>query len=159
MRLLWSVLLFAALPACSVVSPSTPPEGAAAVQANARKWAAANVRGYTFTYERQCFCTAETRGPFVVTVTNGQVASVRRLAGGMTSDGQPMAGPEDTRPENRLRIEDFFALLTGAHRDGAAEVRAVYDARLGFPTSIWIDRDRQMADEEVGYQLSDLRRR
>lgn len=158
MRLLVFFLLLAALPACSAVRPATPAEGLPGVQANARKWAAANVRNYTFTYERQCFCTAETRGPFVVTVANGQVASVRRLAGGMTPDGQPMAGPEDTRPENRLRIEDFFDLITGAHRDGVAEVRTAYDARLGFPTSIWIDRDEGIADEEIGYQISNLRR-
>ena len=154
-----------ALPACRTLRPSSsePTEAVASTRAassaNAQKWRAANVRAYTFTYERQCFCTAEVRGPFVVTVENGAVASVRRLAGGMTPDGTPAPGAEDRRPENRLRVEDFFALLDGAFAENAAEVRVAYDRRLGFPTSVWIDRDRQMADEEVGYRLTDLRRR
>ena len=116
------------------------------------------MRSYVYTLERQCFCTAETRGPFVVTVRDGRVAEVRRLAGGMTPDGQPVAGALDPAPQNRLTIDDLFALVRGAHRDGAARIDATYDARLGHPTRVWIDRSAQMADEEIGYVVTNLRR-
>ena len=157
-RLAALALLLAPLAGCRTAAPAPGAPGPAGVAAQQARWTSARVASYTFTYERQCFCTAETSGPFVVTVENGRVTSVRRLAGGLTPEGQPLPGAEDTRATNRLRVEDFFALVRGAYDEGAATVRATYDDRLGYPTSIWIDRDTRLADEEIGYRITALRR-
>ena len=54
------------------------------------------------------------------------------------------------------RVQGLFEEIAAAYAAGAATVRVTYDERLGYPTSIWIDQDPMMADEETGYTVSAL---
>ncbi len=109
-----------------------------------QRWQAADLGEYQMTLQRMCFCPSpDYTGPFEVTVRDGDVSSVR--LGGARVDA-----------ERGVSVEALFALIDEAYERGAVEVALSFHPELGYPTSIGIDYDRQMADEEIGYRVSDL---
>ncbi len=141
MTRLAAVALLLSLSGCSLLGAGRDDDSALA-DARAR-WAAHGPDAYTMTQSRSCFCPREVTGPFEVTVRDGEVASV-------ALDGASV-------PTDRARsVEALFDLIADAHARDAAEVRVSYDPALGYPTEVWIDYDRQMADEETGYTMSAL---
>ncbi|MEM6327145.1 MAG: DUF6174 domain-containing protein [Bacteroidota bacterium] len=111
---------------------------------NARSlWSDRDVETYTMTLSRACFCLPESLGPFEVRVENGAIVSAMR-------DGQPVPASDV------LTVDALFDLLEDAYDEGAHSVRAEYDAALGFPLSVSIDYDEDIADEEIGYTVTDL---
>jgi hypothetical protein len=145
-RLAAALLLF--LPACvpAATGPVDGPAGEPQSLQEARAlWASAGGDDYAYTISRSCFCPPESTGPFEVTVRDGRIARATR-AGSAVDAGQ-LALPT---------VEELFDQIAEAQRTGAAEVRVSYDDRLGYPAEIWIDVDRMMADEEVGYTVSEV---
>ena len=107
------------------------------------RWAAVGPDAYTMTLSRSCFCPEEYRGPYRVSVRGGTVTRVEM-------NGQ-------TLPADRaLSVEALFALLEDATARPAERIDVTYDARLGYPTSVAIDYDARIADEEVAYTVRDL---
>ena len=123
-----------------VVAPVPTPDDLALARA---KWADAALDGYTMTITRSCFCPPEYRGPYTVAVDGGEVSSV--LYGGQPAE----AGEPPT-------VDALFALLETAYAEGAARVDVDYHDELGYPVELYIDRDTRLADEEVGYSISEL---
>lgn len=126
---------------CSVLGAGRA--GDPALAAARARWAASGPDAYTMTQSRSCFCPRDVTGPFEVTVRDGAVTSV-------TLDGAPV--PTD----RAVTVDALFDLIAEAHARSAAEVRVSYHPSLGYPTEIWIDYDRQMADEEAGYAVTAL---
>ncbi|OZC02061.1 DUF6174 domain-containing protein [Rubricoccus marinus] len=111
-------------------------------QARAR-WEASGADTYTMTLHRSCFCPEDYRGPFDVRVEDDAVASVQF---------QDQALPTD----RVVTIDALFELLAEAYASGAARVDVTYDPELGFPATLYIDRNEMIADEEVGYTVTDV---
>lgn len=133
--------LLLAASGCSVVGASRGGDPALA-EARAR-WEARGPADYAMTQSRSCFCPRDVTGPFEVAVRDGAITSV-------TFDGASV-------PTDRAQsVDALFDLIADAYARDAAEVRVRYDPALGYPTEIWIDYDRQMADEETGYTVSAL---
>ncbi|WP_412062358.1 DUF6174 domain-containing protein [Rubrivirga sp. IMCC45206] len=132
------------------IEPPVLPGGPAAVRAPdldaaMAKWEAADLGAYTMTLRRMCFCpTPDYTGPFAVTVRDGEVASVRL-------DGATVPA------ERGMSVEDLFELLEDAYDREAEVVEVSFDPDLGYPTAINIDYSSMMADEEIGYGVSDLK--
>jgi len=103
---------------------------------------------WRYTLERTCFCMPG-RLEATVHVENGQVVSISNVRG----DGEPFDGAS---PSDFKSIEELFALINEAEREGAAVVQVTYDEVLGYPTDIYIDRDERLADEEIFYRASDV---
>jgi hypothetical protein len=146
-----ALILLLALPAC-VPAPADPTGPGAgdpehSLAAARARWTAAGVDDYSYTLSRQCFCPPEFIGPFNVTVRDGAVRSVTR-------EGAPVNTSQVPIPT----VPAIFDEIAAAIDAGAAEVRVEYDATLGYPTELWIDQDRMMADEETGYSISALSR-
>jgi hypothetical protein len=136
MRLLGTAFIALVLASC-VADPDGPPA-----------WKAPPA--YTYTYQRNCFCPPEWRGPFSVSADSASVVSVfRKLEGG-----------DSVRITERLQsysIDSIRAELNGklAREHDTAIVR--YDSLYGFPASAYIDFSHQMADEEYGFTITDFR--
>lgn len=109
-------------------------------------WSVVGPRDYRFTVRESCFCAPE--GPITVVVRNGAVASATY------ADGGQAVSPE--RLAYLPTIDDLFDLVEDAQAHDAAEVRFVANSAYGYPEQIYIDYDHQMADEEVGYEVSDF---
>ena len=108
------------------------------------RWMAAGLDAYAFTLRRSCFCPSpDYTGPFEVTVRGGAIDTVR-LDGATVDD------------ERGMTVDDLFDLLEDAYERGAVRVDADFDAELGYPTSLYVDYDQRIADEEIGYFVSEL---
>ena len=128
-------------PAPSAPAASRSPE----LDAARERWEAAGLSGYEMTLRRICFCPSpDYTGPFEVTVRGGELEAVAR--GGTRVD--------DERGET---VEGLFDLIEDAYTRKAQSVTVEFDPELGYPANLSIDYSFQMADEEIGYMVSDLR--
>ena len=117
-------------------------------------WAQRKPAVYRFVVRRSCECLPD--------ATRAMRIQVRRHGGApgelvesvtFADDGKPV--PEIARPPV-LTVDGMLALIERAIDERAARIVVTYDARFGYPRSIAIDWDPQMADEEDSYVLSNL---
>ena len=104
---------------------------------------------YAYTLEQRCFC-ANIDQKYRVTVEAGKAVSVAWAT----------AGPDhevgDAVPEGkylRLSIQDIIDQGNDAK---AARVEVEWPAGQLYPTSVYIDQDKMIADEEVTWVISDV---
>jgi hypothetical protein len=115
-------------------------------------WQEKKPAAFSYTYQRNCFCPPDWRGPFSVYADSVSVDSVfRRFAGG---DGDSVAITENLQSYSIDSIRaELNAMLELDH--DTAIVR--YDSVYGFPASAYIDFNFQAADEEYGFTITDFR--
>jgi hypothetical protein len=102
---------------------------------------------YTFTLVVACYCLGGGT-PIDVTVRDGEVVDA-------TYDGEGR-GVEAGTPVDQslwLTVDD---VIDAANDTGAASVEVVWPAGQAYPDSVFVDRDLDTVDEEVGYQLSQV---
>jgi hypothetical protein len=161
-RLLLAALLVAACSAPVEPSPSptdpavtptitpTPtldprPGRSAALESAAATWTSTGYVAYSFTLERTCFCLEAARGPWTATVLDTSVLLVD--AAGNEPD-EALIG------EIPRTIDELFAFLR--MRLDADGFEVTYDPVTGAPLTVAIDPSTAMADEEIGFVISDL---
>jgi hypothetical protein len=120
------LVLAACRPSVPAAGPSVDPP-ATELDSARRAWASRGIRSYAYTMEISCFCIH--RGRYAVEVRDGRVASVR--------DAQTGAPSPESRVEWILTVDQLFERMGQAVRLGT-RVRAVYDARLGYPSEVEI---------------------
>lgn len=112
------------------------------------KWQQQANKHYIYTLQRSCFCPPESRKPMRVRVKEGTIEQV-------------MLVPENiTKPvtyQGARSVASLFALIESAITTNAASIKVIYDAKYGYPTTITIDKDARMADEEIYYKASGMR--
>lgn len=118
------------------------------LDANRQKWESQSPADYSFTLQRSCFCRGDAIRPVNIDVADGKVASAT-----FADTGEPLPADLDY---NKLTVNDLFDTIQQAITDGAARVDVTYDQQSGVPTSIYIDRSEQIADEEVGFSISNF---
>ncbi len=136
-----------ALAACSTAPPATVgPTGPIVDRVTAQRtvWTNQQVRSYTFTIERQCFCPEEYRGPFNVVVVESAATLVTYQGGVAKADS--LANLPKT-------MEAAFDLIVA---NAASEPDVVYDDRFGFPLRIALDPMKNAIDDEVTYVISNF---
>ncbi|CAM3830443.1 DUF6174 domain-containing protein [Nocardioides marinus] len=108
---------------------------------------------YAFTLQVSCFCPYAAV-PVRVTVEGDRVVEAVFEKGG----GRGGAKAGDPAPEFfELTIDDIIAEAEAAEEAGAARVDVTWPEGGDYPTEVYIDRDERMADEEIGYTLSDVK--
>lgn len=103
------------------------------------KWRERGLRNYGYRVRRICFCPREWTRPYRVHVRRGRPVGPHRYVRDI-----------DT-------VRELFAIVQRAI-DGDADELAVRYGRRGVPVSIFIDRDRRVADEELGVRVREFRR-
>ena len=131
---LTAVLLLAA---CGSDSPTAPANRLGEQRA---LWAAQGLTDYTFDVTKVCYC--QSVGDVRVTVKGGVITGVTELASEVARD-----------PETFRTIDGLFDLVQDAYERDAHEVQVEFDPNRGYPTRIWIDYGRMIADEEMGFTL------
>ena len=139
----WAASLLLGASGC-LFGPDDPLDGERKRLLEARTlWRAQGLMDYRYTFRRSCFCAPPATDPVIVTVRGNAVVFVARV-----DDGAPVD------PASYDSIEGLFRLLEEAIDQEAHQVRAEYDAELGFPKTAFIDRDAMIADEELGFEAS-----
>jgi hypothetical protein len=97
-----------------------------------KKWKAAHVGSYRYEIKVICFCPP----------AQAEVFTVKK--------GAPTKYPSGHK--SLASVPRLFKTIQGAIDDDVANLNVTYGKR-GVPTSIYIDRSQQIADEEVGYDV------
>ena len=117
------------------------------------RWAATEPAAYEMTLRHVCFCGGEVTTPVIVTVRGGVVQSRRYV------DGGPLGGRDvDPRLAGTFpAVDGLFRVVEDALARHAAQIDATYDPQRGYPVTLYIDYERNVADEEQGYQVQAFR--
>lgn len=142
-RFLATVVTLGAIGGCDV----TEPEGDLGELGEAMaRWAAVGPDSYQYAVAQLCFCGFV--GPVRVTVVNGVVTN--RV---VVETGEPL---EEFLADGYPNVEGLFAIIADAIARDPAELEVTYDADTGVPLDFWIDYSRNIADEELGYSVSEV---
>ncbi|MGB3543075.1 DUF6174 domain-containing protein, partial [Rubrivirga sp.] len=110
-----------------------------------QRWEDAEIESYTMTLQRVCFCMVpDFTGPYDVTVRDGEVTSV-------------VLEGESVDLDRAETVDGLFELLSNAYSSRAESVEVEFDPAYGFPANLSIDYDSMLADEEIGYLVTDMR--
>ena len=108
------------------------------------------------TVERLCFCTASFRGPFIVQVRNGNVASVETLEGvPATGNGLGDVSALTVSGTFDLTVPGIFDLIGRSFDSDRLEVQ--FNQQNGVPTLVQIDRIALAVDDELTVRVSSFR--
>jgi len=130
------------LAACSV--------GGSEFSRNQKTWQDANIKHYRFELDISCFCAFRSLMPLTIEVLDEQIVSMMGADGSVILD----TDPNYAYFAEYASINNLFVKLDTAFNSGAEEVTVMYDAAYGFPTAIFIDQSKQMADEELRLNVS-----
>ncbi|MFQ6044995.1 MAG: DUF6174 domain-containing protein [Gemmatimonadales bacterium] len=111
-------------------------------------WEALGLDDYDYTLRVVCFCPGEVTTPVRVAVRGDTVADLTYV-----QSGEPV---DSLYRSLFLDVDGLFDKIRGALDQDADSLDARYHATLHFPTHVWIDYSRLMADEEIGYEASEL---
>jgi hypothetical protein len=110
-------------------------------------WKKANIHSYEFLLRINCYCTPETIGPHRIQVKADTIFSVNGI-------------PYDRTKSNVIlkTIPDLFLFIRESDARNPFRKSVTYDSSDGFPTSLYYDFDERIADEEIGYIITDFRK-
>ena len=117
------------------------------------RWKSAAISSYEYGYNKYCDCHRESPPETVVTVRGGTVTSVRHRPVGTTVE-VPAA---DKNLQYYWTVDGLFELVAAAQARGV-QVRAAYDAELGFPREIFIDYDAKLIGDELDLRMTGVTR-
>ena len=146
------LIVGAALGACTParVPPPPPLTPAAQVIEQQRKWDAANVRDYAFTYRDRCFCP----GSFVwvrITVSDGKVSNAELT-------DTTSYGFHHTSEFRRPTVDSLFVWVVNAYTRNAERVDVRYDRTFHFPIEAMMDGKLNVIDDEFAFEVRDFTR-
>jgi Family of unknown function (DUF6174) len=112
------------------------------------KWQQTQPAHYVYRLQPSCYCPQEYTKAIEIEVLNGLVQHAT-----LPPSGTMLASE---RKNNALTVNDLFALIHKAIGKKAAKITVQYDAQYGYPTSIAIDWEKMMADEETYFTATNL---
>lgn len=107
-------------------------------------WEENKFEDYDFTLQINCFCIIEYTMPKRIEVRDNKVVSV---------EGTPF---EDLNDISYRTIDGFFEYIEEKRKLNPVIEDIKYDSIYGFPTYIYFDISEIIADEEIGYTLTDF---
>lgn len=116
------------------------------LSSNLDRWRSNAPAHYRFTYRNRCFCAGTE--PVVVTVAGDSVVNVSPVAG----EGSPPLPASSYRT-----VDGLFARIAEWRDRDPVHTHLEFHDRLGYPTDVFFDFRANIADEEQGFEISDLR--
>ncbi len=109
-----------------------------------QKWKKLGIYNYAFTLRVNCFCPIETVGPHKIIVVNNQIQSV---------NGQSYDPGKHTFVKT---IDELFEVIRINLEKKPYRKTLEYDDRYYFPSNIYFDLSEMIADEEIGYLVTEF---
>lgn len=110
-----------------------------------QKWKNLNISNYEFTLTVNCFCTIETRGPHTIVVKGNKIQSV---------NGEKYDPLKHVAVKT---IDELFEVISVNLERKPFSKTLEYDNRYHFPSNIFFDISQMIADEEIGYTVSQFK--
>ncbi len=109
-----------------------------------QKWKKQGITEYEFTLQISCFCVVDYKRPKSIVVKNNQIESVNGIA------------YADLEYETYMTFDDFFEYIKERQLENPVQENLEFDPTYGFPTYIYFDIKELIADEEIGYTITDF---
>lgn len=110
------------------------------------RWKSKRLTNYTMVQSLRCYCPNGGQKVTVI-VRNNLITDVRDI------NGQSL--PVDSQKPYKT-VDELFAIIRSVDPAKVATLNVVYDNRLGYPTNLYVDPSKQIADEEYGYSVENL---
>ena len=114
--------------------------------ANLNLWNEKKIVNYSFSFKRVCFCPLEYVGPHQVVVQNGKITTV---------NGAPYNKAE--RYGEIYTIPELLQVIKANLDRKPYQKTLNFNPTYGYPTSVFFDFSQQMADEEIGYEITNFK--
>tara|TARA_B100000575_G_scaffold54069_1_gene40613 strand:- start:48885 stop:49274 length:390 start_codon:yes stop_codon:yes gene_type:complete len=110
-------------------------------------WYSLNINNYSMTQQISCYCYPEDFiMPKDIVVHSGKIISINGFS------------PEKTVGyESFLTINEIFQFFDSKLADNPDYYEVKYNTDYGFPVSIFFDMSKMIADEEIGYYITDFK--
>ncbi len=109
-----------------------------------KQWQKQAIDDYSFTLKITCFCVYEYTLPKTVLVRNNAVVSVDGIA------------IEELNDTSHRTFDGFFKYIRERQSENPVVEKLKFDSKYGFPTYIYFDISEMIADEEIGYTITDF---
>jgi hypothetical protein len=110
-----------------------------------KKWNRLGITDYEFTLRVNCFCTSETVGPHKILVKKNSIVSVNGI-------------PYDPNTHFSVKtIEQLFTYIQKTLAEKPVQKTLAFDAQYFYPTNVYFDMSEMIADEEIGYIVTDFK--
>lgn len=110
-----------------------------------KKWNKLGITDYEFTLRVNCFCTSETVGPHKIVVKKNSIVSVNGI-------------PYDPNTHYSVKtIEQLFTYIQKTLAEKPVQKTLAFDAQYFYPTNVYFDMSEMIADEEIGYIVTDFK--
>ena len=103
---------------------------------------------YAYTLEMRCYC-ANVDQKYRITVVGGEVSGVTWATDG---DGHAVGDPVADEYAH-ITIQD---IIDGGNDPKAAQVDVEWPAGQAWPDSVYVDKDKMVADEEITWVISEV---
>jgi hypothetical protein len=121
----------------------------ATLDRNRARWDQAGVTNYDFTFRWLCHCTPDYVASVNIAVRDDKIDAITRLDDGIALD------PSLFRSYHT--IDGLFDFLQEALDAKPHSISARFEPQFGTPSRAWVDYSAQLADEERGFVVEDLR--
>jgi hypothetical protein len=113
---------------------------------NLNLWNEKKIENYSFSFKRVCYCTIEYVGPNQIVVKNGKISTVN----GAPYNKEERYGVLYTIPELLKVIKEQI------DRKPVKQILN-FNPTYGYPTSVFFDFSEMIADEEIGYEITNFK--
>lgn len=113
---------------------------------NLNLWNEKKIENYSFSFKRVCFCPLEYVGPHQIVVKNGKISTVN----GAPYNKSEHYGVMYTIPELLQVIKENIDKKP-------AKQTLNFNPTYGYPTSVFFDFSEMIADEEIGYEITNFK--
>ncbi|MEX0719879.1 MAG: DUF6174 domain-containing protein [Balneolaceae bacterium] len=146
--LLTMISLCLLLTSCEVFNSSSNNGDIELIEANKKLWSSSNSQNYTFKNSRTCECPPPY--DYTVEVVNGEIKNVH-----FEKQEHISYERKDMTINTTRTIDELFDLLE-KYEETADHFEVEFHKELGYPTKINIDPSREMADEEITLEISNV---
>jgi hypothetical protein len=113
---------------------------------NLNLWNEKKIENYSFSFKRVCFCPLEYVGPHQIVVKNGKISTV---------NGAPYNKAE--RYGVMYTIPELLQVIKANIDRKPVKQTLNFNPTYGYPTSVFFDFSEMIADEEIGYEITNFK--
>lgn len=120
------------------------PEDELNLQEQEKKWKKQGITDYEFTSQISCFCHSDYTLPKAIVVKNDEIQSINGVA------------YANLEYENHMTIDELFDYIEDRQNKNPVIENLEFDSVYGFPSYIYFDISEMIADDEIGYTITNF---
>lgn len=120
------------------------PEDELNLQEQEKKWKKQGITDYEFTSQISCFCQSDYTLPMAIVVKNDEIQSINGVA------------YANLEYENHMTIDELFDYIEDRQNKNPVIENLEFDSVYGFPSYIYFDISEMIADDEIGYTITNF---